>query len=129
MADVTYAEEKLRDAVEALATSKAPIRERLLAAAHAIVTLTPEDFEDEADQIRLGGLHDMLTSRLAEGPDEGTLAGTPGRISEGEAVAAARTVFFLVRAAAGAPIATRPLLIRPHVLQLDERRDRSQVRW
>jgi hypothetical protein len=95
VADVAYAEEKLRDAVKALATSKAPIRERLLAASLAIVTLTPEDFEHETDRIRIAGLHDMLNSRLAEGPDEGTLAGTPGRISELEAVAAARTIFGL----------------------------------
>lgn len=94
MADTRYTEEKLRVAVDALATSAAPIQERLLTAALAMHMLGPDDFEDENQRVTLSALDDMLNWREADAA-EGTLEATTSRMSDAQAVAAAEAIFEL----------------------------------
>jgi len=94
MADDGYCEEKLRNAVDALATSAEPIQERLFTAAIALHVLSPEDFSDEGLRKTFGALEDMVTWRVADA-DEGTLRATTGSLSDEQASAAATMIFRL----------------------------------
>jgi hypothetical protein len=89
-----YAEQKLRSAVEPLATSAASIQERLLNAALMILALSPSDFEEPGDQRDFSALRDML--RLApDDADQATLRATIAAMSDEQAVAAASSIFTL----------------------------------
>lgn len=94
MADLEYTEEKLRWAVEALATSAAPIQQRLASAASAMVMLTPDDFGDEDDRLDLIALRDMLKF-APDDTDQAQLRAAVGQMSNEQAVAAANSIFSL----------------------------------
>jgi hypothetical protein len=94
MADLEYTEKKLRWAVEALATSAAPIQQRLLTAALAMDMLTPDDLEDKDDRSDLSALQDML-KWTPDDVNQSLLRAAIGQMSDEQAVAAANSIFTL----------------------------------
>jgi hypothetical protein len=86
-------QQRLWQAVEALAVSSDPIQDRLYAAGMALSPLRPDDFED-ADRAEFTGIRDALSARAAVG-DEGTLRATTSSMSDEDAIAVAGRIFAL----------------------------------
>jgi hypothetical protein len=89
-----YTREKLMSAVLSLATSPAPLRQRLEnAAIEAVSILTEDDFSPEYRD-RWSETAHTLTKEEAVG-DEGTIRATISKMTTEELVEAARSIFHL----------------------------------
>lgn len=86
-------QQRLWQAVEALAVSPAPMQDRLYSAGMALSPLLPDDFEGEY-RAEFTGIMDALTARAAMG-DEGTLKATTSTMGDDDAVAIAARIFAL----------------------------------
>jgi hypothetical protein len=86
-------QQRLWQAVQALAASTEPIQERLYWAGMYLAPLLPDDFED-ADRPEFLGVMDALNAREAAG-DEGTLKATTATMSDEDAVAIAGRILAL----------------------------------
>jgi hypothetical protein len=86
-------QQRLWQAVEALAVSAEPIQERLYSAGMALAPLLPGDFED-TDQPEFVGVMSALTAREASG-EEGALKATTAAMGDEDAVEVAARIFAL----------------------------------
>jgi hypothetical protein len=86
-------QQRLWQAVEALAVSAEPIQERLYSAGMALAPLLPADFED-ADRPEFVGVTTALAAKEASG-EEGTLKATTAAMSDEDAVEVAARIFAL----------------------------------
>ena len=93
MADTGYLYEKLSEAVRALATGLGPLRERMLDALGALITIGPSAFPEEFRR-DFTDLIDRATAVKAEGA-EGDFAATLARMSDDDVVGLANTIMRL----------------------------------
>ena len=89
-----YVRERLAEAVHSLATSDAPLPERLFSASLATSTLQPRDFAEPESRADFGAIREMLTRREAVA-NEGRVRATLARMSDAEARALAERIFEL----------------------------------
>jgi hypothetical protein len=89
-----YAKEKLRDAVDSLATGAGRVQERLSYAAMVLIRLRPDDFPEGELRRTFIGVLDDLTFDQAIG-EEGSIAATLNRTSDDDARAIARRILNL----------------------------------
>lgn len=89
-----YNWQRLRMAVEALATSSAPIQTRVEHAAMGLLTLRGDDFTDADELAAFRRVMDALTSRAGTA-GEGAFAASSRAMSDDEAEAVAQDIFTL----------------------------------
>jgi hypothetical protein len=87
-----YVREKLAAAVDALATSPAPLHERLVYAYRAgLMTLQPDDFVDAQSRAAFGAIMETLTAHQPTA-DEGSVRATAATMGDDQASALANQI-------------------------------------
>lgn len=89
-----YVREKLYTASHCLAVGSGTLRQRLVAATIATLTLKSEDFVDEQSRTTFSGIRDTVTAHDARGA-EGSVEATVARMSDEQVDKAARAIFDL----------------------------------
>lgn len=95
---MTYTGDKLFEAVECLACSDLPLRQRLEHAALALVVLTEDDFGDDEQRHAFAGVHLATSPALREPGPEGSISAAMNAIDDERAVELARSILSLYEA-------------------------------